>query len=178
MLLESDPNQNYSSHKKQGVAYRHQLTEDLIVSEGDDSSYHPLQIKYSESDSSSMPAKKLFGSNYGENPNEIRFNNLIDVDESIADTSPMLGNHLFRMESSEALRNKPNAICDQQSSSESMDEDLNDSEQPSLAYQQEQVKIAVNFSSNVFRENYGFQPFDKQNNTILASENGHGAEIN
>ena len=40
--------------------------------------------------------------------------------------------------------------------SESMEEDLNDSEQPSLAYQQEQVKIAVNFNSNVFRENYGF----------------------
>ena len=83
-----------------------------MESEGDDSSYRPLKIKYSESDSSSMPAKKLFGSTQGENPNEIRFNNLIDNDESIVDASPMLGNHLFRMESSEALRSKPNTYGD------------------------------------------------------------------
>ena len=75
-----------------------------------------------------MPAKKLFGSTQGENPNEIRFNNLIDNDESIVDASPMLGNHLFRMESSEALRSKSNTYGNQESSSEGMEEDLNDSE--------------------------------------------------
>ena len=111
-LIDSGDNQALSSQKKQGAAHRHQLTEDLIVSEGDDSSYHPLQLKYSESDSSSIPAKKLFGSTCGENPNEVKFNNLIDNEESIADASPMLGNHLFRMESKENLRSKPDEFCD------------------------------------------------------------------
>lgn len=96
--------------------------------------------------------------------------------EMISDSaSPMLGQHLFRMESGEGLRSSKPPTEERQiefTDESNMEEDITDSDPsgPPARQHQEPVKIAVNFSTLAL--NLGAAPSQSAtaNNQILACQ--------
>ena len=185
-ILQNSETKLLSSHKKAEKKFYMKQGEESIISEDDQNSSVSygnlnLQLRFSENSSGggALPARRLFSRASGDGNGEqtdCKFN-LMGNAEMSADTSPVLGNHLFLMESGEGLRSKP--TTDEHSmqftDESNMEEDVTDSDPSGLPAQHhhEPVTVTVNFSHLAFSLGAALAPPAQNaatNNQVLACQ--------